>query len=186
MTTTNIFVRPLVPDEVPAAKELLDRAFGAGFEEIDVTDTAFAAHAGGRLVGVVTTALRRPVDLEPHYAGRVSWPGDSLIQDEVVLIRQIAVEQSARGMGVGDALMAAAEDAARRRAAEDVRFLLANAWVHASTGHCPAAPLLNRRGFAEAGCVPDFFAAMPSEDCPGCGEAPCRCSVRVYFKSYPQ
>jgi GNAT superfamily N-acetyltransferase len=182
MTTTSINVRPLAPDEVPAATDLLDRCFGAGFGEIDETDMAFAAHAGNRLVGVVTTAVRRPADLEPHYAGRVSWPGDSLAQPEVVLIRQIGVERDARGTGVGDALIAAAEGAAADRSAERVRFLLANAWVHASTGRCPAAPLLERRGFAEAGWVPDFFAAMPSQDCPGCGEAPCRCSVRVYVK----
>jgi GNAT superfamily N-acetyltransferase len=186
MTTTNITVGPLAQDEVPAAKDLFDRAFGAGFEEIDATNMAFAAHLGSRLVGVLTAAPRRPADLESHYAGRVSWPGDSRTHDEVVLIRQIAVEQDARKMGVGDALMTAAEDAVAGHGADLSRgrtgFLVANAWVHANTGHCPAAPLLERSGFEAVGWCSDFFAEMPSEDCPGCGEAPCCCSVRVYFK----
>lgn len=163
------------------AEALLDRSFGAGFGEIDPTDVAFVAHAGDRLVGVLTAALRRPADLEPYYSGRVSWPGDSLAQDEVVLIRQIGVEPDARGMGVGDALMDAAEDGAGEAAGRAL-YLVANAWVHAKTGRCPAAYLLERHGFVAVGSVPDFFAAMPSEDCPGCGEAPCRCSVSVYFK----
>ena len=182
MTTTDLTVRRLAPDEASAAKDLLDRCFGLGFEEIDETDVAFAAHAGDRLLGLITSALRRPADLESHYAGRVSWPGDSLTQDEVVLIRQIAVEPDARGIGVGDALMTAAGHAMEGQLPGRDGYALANAWVHASTGHCPAAPLLERHGFEVAGWVPDFFAAMPSEDCPGCGEAPCRCSVRVYFK----
>ena len=182
MTTTSVTVRPLMPDEVPGAEKLLDGCFGAGFGEIDETDLAFAAHADGRLLGVVTAALRRPVDLEPYYAGRVSWPEDSLTQDEVMLIRQIGVERSARGKGVGDALMTALGRAVAEQLEGRVRYSVANAWVHALTGHCPAAPLLERQGFEAAELVPDFFAAMPSADCPGCGEAPCRCSVRVYFR----
>jgi GNAT superfamily N-acetyltransferase len=183
-------VGPLMPGDVAEARSLLDRCFGAGFGEIDTTDTAFAAHADGRLVGVITAASRRPADLELHYAGRVSWPGDSPAYPEVTLIRQIGVERDARGMGVGDALLAAVEDAAVEDAARSAgtgepsrnhaAYLVANAWVHAHTGRCPAGPLLERAGFAVAGWVPDFFAAMPSEDCPGCGSAPCRCSVRVY------
>lgn len=184
-----------MPGDVAEAKALLDRCFGAGFGEIDPTDTAFAAHVDGRLVGVITAASRRPADLELHYAGRVSWPGDSPAYPEVTLIRQIGVEQDARGQGVGDALLVAVEDAARSVApsaapsaavgeppGDHAAYLVANAWVHAHTGRCPAGPLLERAGFAVAGWVPDFFAAMPSEDCPGCGSAPCRCSVRVYFK----
>jgi hypothetical protein len=168
-------VAPLAGEEVAAAKALLDECFGAGFEEIDPEDVAFAAHLDSRFVGVLTVAARPPALLEAHYAGRVTWPGDSLAQPEVALIRQIGVAIEARGAGVGDALMTAAQPVLSG-------WAVANAWVHACTGHCPAGPLLERHGFAVAGYVPDFFAAMPSADCPGCGEAPCRCSVRVYVR----
>ncbi len=182
-------VGPLAPAEVAAAKVLLDGCFGAGFGEVDPEDLAFAAHLDSRLVGVLTVATRTPALLDADYAGRVTWPGDSHTRDEIALIRQIGVEQDVRRTGVGDALMAAAESALRDRSSggeDPAGYAVANAWAHARTGSCPAARLLERHGFAVAGHVPDFFAAMPSEDCPGCGESPCRCSVRVYVRRVGQ
>ena len=178
-------VRPLIWESAAEAKDLLDRCFGAGFGEMDETDMGFTAYHDSCLVGVMTVALRSPAGLNSHYAGRVSWPGDSFAQVEVALIRQIGVTENARGMGVGDALMVATTHAVADHFEDRVRYLVANAWVHARTGRCPAAHLLERHGFTIAGAVPNFFAAMPSEDCPGCSTALCRCSVRVYFKEQP-
>ncbi len=184
LTARPVTIRPVTVDSIGAARDLLDRCFGVGFGHIDDGggDVAYAAYSGPFVVGVVTASLRDPAGLETFYRGRLRWPADGLATPEVALLGQIAVDAHARRCGVGDALLDAVEQAVFERFDGRIDYWVANAWVHARNGHCPAGPLFERHGFALAGNVPDFFAAMPADDCPGCGHVPCRCSANVYIK----
>jgi GNAT superfamily N-acetyltransferase len=91
----------------------------------------FAAILGGRIVGTVQLGLDTPPN-QPHRAD----------------VKKMLVHRSARGRGVGAALMAAIEEEARRRG----RWLLVLDTVPGESGH----RLYLRAGWQQSGTVPDY------------------------------
>jgi len=91
----------------------------------------FAAILGGRIVGTVQLGLDTPPN-QPHRAD----------------VKKMLVHRSARGRGVGAALMAAIEEEARRRG----RWLLVLDTVPGESGH----RLYLRAGWQQSGAVPDY------------------------------
>ena len=91
----------------------------------------FAAILGGRIVGTVQLGLDTPPN-QPHRAD----------------VKKMLVHRSARGRGIGAALMAAIEQEARRRG----RWLLVLDTVPGESGH----RLYLRAGWQQSGTVPDY------------------------------
>ena len=91
----------------------------------------FAAILGGRIVGTVQLGLDTPPN-QPHRAD----------------VKKMLVHRSARGRGVGAALMAAIEEEARRRG----RWLLVLDTVPGESGH----RLYLRAGWQQSGTVPNY------------------------------
>ena len=107
-------------------------------------DTALlAARLDGKIVGTVQLGLDTPPN-QPHRAD----------------IKKMLVHRSARGRGIGAALMAAVEEEARRRG----RWLLVLDTVPGENGH----RLYLRAGWTQTGLVPDY-ALFP--DCRLCDTA---------------
>ena len=94
-----------------------------------------AAKLGGRIVGTVQLGLDTPPN-QPHRAD----------------VKKMLVHRSARGRGVGMALMAAVEDAAKQRG----RWLLVLDTVPGMDGY----RLYRRAGWTETGIIPDY-ALLP-------------------------
>ena len=90
-----------------------------------------AAKLDGRIVGTVQLGLDTPAN-QPHRAD----------------IKKLLVHRSARGHGVGEALMARVEQEARRRG----RWLLVLDTVPGESGH----RLYIRTGWTQTGLVPDY------------------------------
>jgi GNAT superfamily N-acetyltransferase len=90
-----------------------------------------AAILGGRIVGTVQLGLDTPPN-QPHRAD----------------VKKMLVHRSARGRGIGAALMAAIEHEARRRG----RWLLVLDTVPGESGH----RLYLRAGWQQSGTVPDY------------------------------
>jgi GNAT superfamily N-acetyltransferase len=90
-----------------------------------------AAKLDGKIVGTVQLGLDTPPN-QPHRAD----------------IKKLLVHRSARGHGVGAALMAAVEEEARRRG----RWLLVLDTVPGENGH----RLYLREGWTQTGLVPDY------------------------------
>jgi len=90
-----------------------------------------AARLGGRIVGTVQLGLDTPPN-QPHRAD----------------IKKLLVHRSVRGHGVGAALMAQAEEEARRRE----RWLLVLDTVPGENGH----RLYLRAGWTQTGLVPNY------------------------------
>ena len=90
-----------------------------------------AAVLGGRIVGSVQLGLDTPPN-QPHRAD----------------VKKMLVHRSARGRGIGAALMAAIEQEARRRG----RWLLVLDTVPGESGH----RLYLRAGWQQSGTVPDY------------------------------
>jgi GNAT superfamily N-acetyltransferase len=90
-----------------------------------------AARLGGKIVGTVQLGLDTPPN-QPHRAD----------------IKKLLVHRSARGTGVGAALMAEVEEEARRRG----RWLLVLDTVPNENGH----RLYLREGWTQTGLVPDY------------------------------
>jgi GNAT superfamily N-acetyltransferase len=90
-----------------------------------------AASLAGRIVGTVQLGLDTPPN-QPHRAD----------------IKKLLVHRSARGYGVGAALMAEVEEEARRRG----RWLLVLDAVPGENGH----RLYLRQGWTQTGLVPDY------------------------------
>ena len=90
-----------------------------------------AASLDGRIVGTVQLGLDMPPN-QPHRAD----------------IKKMLVHRSARGRGIGAALMAQVEDEARRCG----RWLLVLDTVPGENGH----RLYKRAGWTESGIVPDY------------------------------
>jgi GNAT superfamily N-acetyltransferase len=88
-----------------------------------------AARLGGRIVGTVQLGLDTPPN-QPHRAD----------------IRKMLVHRSARGRGIGAALMAQAEQEARRQG----RWLLVLDTVPGENGH----RVYKRAGWTETGIIP--------------------------------
>ena len=89
------------------------------------------ARLSGKIVGTVQLGLDTP----PNQAHRAD-------------VKKMLVHRSARGRGVGAALMAAVEDEARRRG----RWLLVLDTVPGQSGH----RLYLRAGWQQSGTVPDY------------------------------
>jgi GNAT superfamily N-acetyltransferase len=90
-----------------------------------------AARLGGRIVGTVQLGLDTPPN-QPHRAD----------------VKKMLVHRSARGRGIGAALMASIEEEARRRD----RWLLVLDTVPGESGH----RLYLRAGWQQIGTVPDY------------------------------
>jgi GNAT superfamily N-acetyltransferase len=90
-----------------------------------------AARLGGRIIGTVQLGLDTPPN-QPHRAD----------------VKKMLVHRSARGRGVGAALMAAIEEEARRRG----RWLLVLDTVPGESGH----RLYLRAGWQQSGTVPNY------------------------------
>jgi GNAT superfamily N-acetyltransferase len=99
---------------------------------VDAGDTVLlAAKLDGRIVGTVQLGLDTP----PNQTHRAD-------------VKKMLVHRSARRSGVGAALMAAVEDAARRRG----RWLLVLDTVPGENGY----RLYKRAGWTESGIIPDY------------------------------
>jgi GNAT superfamily N-acetyltransferase len=99
---------------------------------VEAGDTVLlAAKQDGRIVGTVQLGLDTPPN-QPHRAD----------------IKKMLVHRSARGRGIGAALMAAVENEARRHG----RWLLVLDTVPGENGH----RLYQRAGWTETGRVPDY------------------------------
>jgi GNAT superfamily N-acetyltransferase len=119
------FLSPLPPDQ----------AIGF-FREVAVSVAAgdtvlLAARLDGRVVGTVQLGLDTPPN-QPHRAD----------------IKKMLVHRSARGRGIGAALMARVEEEARQRG----RWLLVLDTVPGENGH----RLYLRAGWQQTGIVPDY------------------------------
>jgi GNAT superfamily N-acetyltransferase len=176
-------VRPLTPEDVGKAGDLLDGTVGVGYWHLDLEERGvhLGAYAGSTLIGVATVCVRERAELEADYAGCAPWPGGRRrLPERVALLSLIAVEPTWRGQGVADRLL---DEAERRAVPLGIACGWVNAWVHAETGACPASRLLLRHRYRPLGFVAGFFAGMSEASvCLGCLSAPCRCGVRVYSK----
>jgi GNAT superfamily N-acetyltransferase len=108
----------------------------AFFRKVAVTVAAgdtilLAAKLNGEIVGTVQLGLDTPPN-QPHRAD----------------IKKLLVHRSARGHGIGAALMAEVEEEARRRG----RWLLVLDTVPGENGH----RLYQRAGWTQTGLVPDY------------------------------
>jgi GNAT superfamily N-acetyltransferase len=99
-----------------------------------------AAELAGRIVGTVQLGLDTPPN-QPHRAD----------------IKKLLVHRAARGHGVGAALMAQAEEEARRRG----RWLLVLDTVPLENGH----RLYLREGWTQTGIVPDYALFPDGRPC---------------------
>lgn len=99
-----------------------------------------AARLDGRIIGTVQLGLDTPPN-QPHRAD----------------IRKLLVHRSARGHGVGAALMAQIEEEARKRG----RWLLVLDTVPGENGH----RLYLREGWTQTGIVPDYALFPDGRPC---------------------
>jgi GNAT superfamily N-acetyltransferase len=110
------------------ARRFFDKvASGVAFGDI----VLLAARVGGRIVGTVQLGLDTPPN-RPHRAD----------------VKKMLVQRSARGRGIGAALMAAVEEQARQRG----RWLVVLDTVPGESGH----RLYLRAGWQQSGTVPDY------------------------------
>jgi GNAT superfamily N-acetyltransferase len=112
----------------PEARTFFDKV-ATGVASGDIV--LLAAVLGGRIVGSVQLGLDTPPN-QPHRAD----------------VKKMLVHRSARGRGIGAALMAAIEQEARRRG----RWLLVLDTVPGESGH----RLYLRAGWQQSGTVPDY------------------------------
>lgn len=119
------FMAPFPQDQALAFFRKVEGSVASG-------DTVLlAARLAGKIVGTVQLGLDTPPN-QPHRAD----------------IKKLLVHRSARGHGVGAALMARAEEEARRRG----RWLLVLDTVPGENGH----RLYLREGWTQTGLVPDY------------------------------
>jgi GNAT superfamily N-acetyltransferase len=128
------FMSPFPQDQALAFFRKVDGSVASG-------DTVLlAARLAGKIVGTVQLGLDTPPN-QPHRAD----------------IKKLLVHRSARGHGVGAALMARAEDEARRRG----RWLLVLDTVPGENGH----RLYLREGWTQTGLVPDYALFPDGRPC---------------------
>jgi GNAT superfamily N-acetyltransferase len=128
------FMAPFPQDQALAFFRKVDGSVASG-------DTVLlAARLAGKIVGTVQLGLDTPPN-QPHRAD----------------IKKLLVHRSARGHGVGAALMARAEEEARRRG----RWLLVLDTVPGENGH----RLYLREGWTQTGLVPDYALFPDGRPC---------------------
>jgi GNAT superfamily N-acetyltransferase len=128
------FMAPFPQDQALAFFRKVDGSVASG-------DTVLlAARLAGKIVGTVQLGLDTPAN-QPHRAD----------------IKKLLVHRSARGHGVGAALMARAEEEARRRG----RWLLVLDTVPGENGH----RLYLREGWTQTGLVPDYALFPDGRPC---------------------
>jgi GNAT superfamily N-acetyltransferase len=128
------FMAPFPQDQALAFFRKVEGSVAAG-------DTVLlAARLAGKIVGTVQLALDTPPN-QPHRAD----------------IKKLLVHRSARGHGVGAALMTRAEEEARRRG----RWLLVLDTVPGENGH----RLYLREGWNQTGLVPDYALFPDGRPC---------------------
>ena len=128
------FMAPFPQDQALAFFRKVEGSVAAG-------DTVLlAARLAGKIVGTVQLGLDTPPN-QPHRAD----------------IKKLLVHRSARGHGVGAALMARAEEEARRRG----RWLLVLDTVPGENGH----RLYLREGWTQTGLVPDYALFPDGRPC---------------------
>jgi GNAT superfamily N-acetyltransferase len=128
------FMSPFPQDQALAFFRKVEGSVAAG-------DTVLlAARLAGKIVGTVQLGLDTPPN-QPHRAD----------------IKKLLVHRSARGHGVGAALMARAEEEARRRG----RWLLVLDTVPGENGH----RLYLREGWTQTGLVPDYALFPDGRPC---------------------
>jgi GNAT superfamily N-acetyltransferase len=119
------FMSPFSRAEARAFFDRVERSVASG--EI----VLLVARLAGKIVGTVQLGL----DMPPNQAHRAD-------------VKKMLVHRSARGRGIGAALMAAVEEEARRRG----RWLLVLDTVPGESGH----RLYLRAGWQQSGTVPDY------------------------------
>jgi GNAT superfamily N-acetyltransferase len=119
------FMSPLRPDQALGFFRKVAASVAAG------ETVLLAARLDGRVVGTVQLGLDTPPN-QPHRAD----------------IKKMLVHRSARGRGIGAALMARVEEEARQRG----RWLLVLDTVPGENGH----RLYLRAGWQQTGIVPDY------------------------------
>ena len=128
------FMAPFPQDQALAFFRKVEGSVASG-------DTVLlAARLAGKIVGTVQLGLDTPPN-QPHRAD----------------IKKLLVHRSARGHGVGAALMARAEEEARRRG----RWLLVLDTVPGENGH----RLYLREGWIQTGLVPDYAPFPDGRPC---------------------
>jgi GNAT superfamily N-acetyltransferase len=128
------FMSPFPQDQALAFFRRVEGSVASG-------DTVLlAARLAGKIVGTVQLGLDTPPN-QPHRAD----------------IKKLLVHRSARGHGVGAALMARAEEEARRRG----RWLLVLDTVPGENGH----RLYLREGWTQTGIVPDYALFPDGRPC---------------------
>ena len=128
------FMAPFPQDQALAFFRKVEGSVASG-------DTVLlAARLAGKIVGTVQLGLDTPPN-QPHRAD----------------IKKLLVHRSARGHGVGAALMARAEEEARRRG----RWLLVLDTVPGENGH----RLYQREGWTQTGLVPDYALFPDGRPC---------------------
>lgn len=116
----------------PFSRDEARRFFDKVAFSVAAGDTVLlAASLDGRIVGTVQLGLDTP----PNQSHRAD-------------VKKMLVHRSARGRGIGAALMAAVEDEARQRG----RWLLALDTVPGESGH----RLYLRAGWQQSGTIPDY------------------------------
>ena len=119
------FMAPFSRNDARRFFDMVEASVAAG------NTVLLAARLDGKIVGTVQLGLDTPPN-QPHRAD----------------VKKMLVHRSARGRGVGMALMAAAEEEARQRG----RWLLVLDTVPGESGH----RLYLRAGWQQSGIVPDY------------------------------
>ncbi|KQO98333.1 GNAT family N-acetyltransferase [Leifsonia sp. Leaf264] len=164
-----ITFRALVEDDRAAVETLFQSELSSHAPE---RLEGFAAFDGWVMVGAVTSAAL-PEAVPPAQWGSVS----KLVSDDAVFVKSLVVIPSARGEGVGTALVGAVVEA------HPGVQVAACAWVRG--GRAPAGSANTANGLRPVVTIPGFWRAdsvVEQYSCPEDGN-PCGCAARVYIRS---
>jgi ribosomal protein S18 acetylase RimI-like enzyme len=188
-TTSNVYLHVGAPEPAVAAEAaaLLNESLGAGF--IRPSDLAELTASHG---GVLIRGRNRPGQLFGAATARRLDQGDvKALQDllsragveagldghRVGELKSIVVAPTARGMGLGTAMLAASLDFLK---ACGCRYIVSASWVSADPQQS-SLRMLERAGFAQMATIPSFWADDQKAAgylCPECG-AECVCAAVI-------
>jgi GNAT superfamily N-acetyltransferase len=177
-------IRPLEPDDRPAATLVLDDAVGAGFWSYDDSGDALAFVADPArdgVAGVVLARLTSADDPDVRAAFAPAGPPQGS-PSRVLHVRAVAVAPEARRAGLARRLLARAESEAAARGAL-AAFLFA--WLPDGQPEPAAVAFYHAAGYLPGPDIPGFYAAGSLAGdawCPYCGAPPCRCAARPFTK----